>query len=179
MLSQCLDLVDLEIKGVKLELYHFAEKEFTLNKSKKYSLREPRLPMKPEGLWLSDESDYGWKLWCDDNDFGLLNYLYRCVVNMDNILHIKTVPELKDFTKQYPLKAIPGLEALSFNSLDWQRVMDEHHGIVISPYQWEVRLSVIWYYPWDCASGCIWNLEAIEKFVKVPSVHLNSRKDKL
>jgi len=146
-----------------MELYHFSEKEFTLDKNKKYILCEP-IPMKPAGLWLSDESDYGWKAWCDNNDFGSLNHAYKCVINTDNILHITTVPQLMDFTKKYPPKPILGFESMAAilrDQIDWKRVMGEYDGIVITPYQWEVR-SVLWYYPWDCASGCVWGLKAIE-----------------
>jgi len=38
-------------------------------------------------------------------------------------------------------------------------VSKEYDGIEIAPYQWDARLSLIWYYGWDVASGCIWNLD--------------------
>lgn len=45
--------------------------------------------------------------------------------------------------------------------IDWQAVASDHDGIIISPYNWPARHEMIWYYPWDCASGCIWNADAI------------------
>ena len=150
-----------------MKLYHFAEDEFVLDKNRKYTLREPRLPMKPTGLWLSDETDYGWSKWCAENNFGCLKHVYKCTIKTDKILHLKNVPELKSFTKQYPLAEIPGLESLlSEQYIDWAKVMDEYDGILISPYQWTVRLSIMWYYCWDVASMCVWNLDAIENFQK-------------
>ena len=43
-------------------------------------------------------------------------------------------------------------------------------GIIIAPYQWYCRMTVDWYYTWDCASGCIWNLDAIESVNAVTAV---------
>lgn len=30
-----------------------------------------------------------------------------------------------------------------------------------APYRFDRRFSTIWYYGWDCASGVIWNLDAV------------------
>ncbi|QBI98814.1 hypothetical protein SEA_BOBBY_184 [Mycobacterium phage Bobby] len=46
--------------------------------------------------------------------------------------------------------------------IDWGKVAADYGGIIIAPYQWSRRMDPHWYYTWDCASGCIWNLEAIE-----------------
>lgn len=37
-----------------------------------------------------------------------------------------------------------------------------------APYQWECRLDrdTFWYYSWDCASACIWNLQAVRPLVE-------------
>ena len=55
--------------------------------------------------------------------------------------------------------------------LDFLKVMDEYDGIIIAPYQYSCRLmnsSTAWYYGWDCASGCIWNLGCIS--IKLDSI---------
>ena len=37
----------------------------------------------------------------------------------------------------------------------------------ITPYQWELRFELDWYYGWDVASGCVWNLSVIESMEPV------------
>ena len=43
---------------------------------------------------------------------------------------------------------------------------DKNESDVVSPYQWNCRLSLetCWYYGLDCASGCIWYLDCIKEF---------------
>jgi hypothetical protein len=61
--------------------------------------------------------------------------------------------------------------------IDWMRVAEKHEGILIAPYLGE-RLTEPnefleshkeewwrWYYSWDCASGCIWNPNAVSEFL--------------
>jgi hypothetical protein len=65
--------------------------------------------------------------------------------------------------------------------IDWPKVSERYDGVVIAPYVWSLRMgdyemiegrmrktpdSAIsdWYYPWDCASGCIWKASAIKAF---------------
>lgn len=55
-------------------------------------------------------------------------------------------------------------------AIDWQKVSRQYDGIIIAPYQWEHRLSSDWYYPWDCASGCIWNGKAIQTIVPIDDI---------
>jgi len=148
-----------------MELYHFTEKMFTLDRTRKYEPRTPLFPMKPGGLWLSDESDYGWKAWCEAESFGSLAHVYKCIVNMEDILHLSTSKELEDFTHQYPFVfADPRFKKLNYfkEQIDWVKVMKTYTGIVITPYVYESRFTLMWYYVWDCASGCVWNLDAIE-----------------
>jgi hypothetical protein len=48
--------------------------------------------------------------------------------------------------------------------IDWSKVAAKHQGIIIAPYCYARRLTyhTAWYYGWDCASGCIWDLKAIQ-----------------
>lgn len=49
-------------------LTHFTPQPFKLNIAMDYG----RVHWgKPTGLWLSDESDHGWKKWCEGNDWSL------------------------------------------------------------------------------------------------------------
>jgi len=134
---------------------------------------------KPSGLWVSDAHDYGWKDWCTAEDFctDSLEYEYLVELQPDhNILIISTVEELDKFHEEYSvdiLKAYRG-SATPFNLeprkewLDWNRIYPLYQGIIITPYLWERRMSgYMWYYGWDCAGGCIWDLSAIKTFQQI------------
>lgn len=59
---------------------------------------------KPDGLWVSDENEYGWKQWCLDNHFNVENLKFEVEIFLkDNakILHIKNKEELVLFFDTY------------------------------------------------------------------------------
>ena len=147
-----------------MKLAHYSDK--LISKIKKIT-PGPRLDgMKPTGLWVSDDSaECDWLEWCVGESFGLERFRWRTEVYIKpdaNILFVKSVSELKAFHEEYKLPLYLGAPVLS-EVIDWARVAEKYDGIIISPYQWELRLSwAIWYYCWDCASGCIWNADAIE-----------------
>ena len=47
--------------------------------------------------------------------------------------------------------------------IDWHAVAQAYAGIEIAPYCWSLRFEYefLWYYGWDCASGCVWELSAV------------------
>ena len=54
--------------------------------------------------------------------------------------------------------------------MDWGYLATQYQGLIIAPYLWDLRLfGPAWYYGWDCASGCIWDLTAVESFSLVSS----------
>jgi hypothetical protein len=115
---------------------------------------------KPHGLWLSVADEHGWKEWCEGEDFnieGLAHSVDFAPTDSANILHLNSVGAIQDFTHEYKLQA-GGRYNLIIN---WARVTSGYDGIIISPYQWSCRHDLMWYYPWDCASGCVWNLNAL------------------
>ena len=53
-----------------------------------------------------------------------------------------------------------------YRYVDWREVAARWDGISITPYQWSCRHELdraMWYNGWDCASACVWNLNAIEE----------------
>lgn len=121
---------------------------------------------KPVGMWVSVDGEMDWKQWCEESEFHLerLRYEHRIhIKRYANILVLTTPEDLLAFTKEYRMdhQLVDGYEM----NINWVRVMGDYDGIVIVPYQWELRLDdrTAWYYGWDCASGCIWNPEAIER----------------
>lgn len=124
---------------------------------------------KPLGLWFSDDDESeNWREWCEEEglDPERLEYAYQAELDLSKVLHIRTEKELRDFHRKYAEK----VEVLSWSMLiDWQKVAQDYKGIIISPYQWDMRLDgeVRWYYGWDVACACIWDMSAIKSFEKI------------
>lgn len=121
---------------------------------------------KPAGLWVSVLGPYDWKWWCEAEEFMVdtLANAHRVTLSASaRILHLSGAEAIRAFDRRYGIDHYYGRRA-SLREVNWGSVeADGYHGIVISPYCWELRLDhrVRWYYPWDCASGCIWNADAI------------------
>lgn len=129
-------------------------------------------PYKPRGLWLSVDGDEDWRSWCEGNDFALdtFKHHYRVHLRSDcNVLRLTSESDILDFTDKYNKPfAYPGRSVSDYFGcyIDWPRVAQDYQGIVIAPYCWPLRLDprTHWYYGWDCASGCIWDPSAIDRF---------------
>ena len=149
-----------------MKLIHYTNEKFELE-PRPYLQSELRWQAKPNGLWVSVAGDDDWKSWCEKEDY-LTNHLvvsYEISLNKNaNILHLKTPQEIYEFGKLYPLKTTE-LNNDTFQ-LEWNKVKSKYQGIIIAPYQWGCRLALetCWYYGWDCASGCIWDLSCIDEF---------------
>lgn len=116
-------------------------------------------PGKPHGFWVSVEDD--WERWCREEHYHLERLRYRTQIILAEdaeILYITTAEELDEFTDKYRKEK----HIVSTDEIDWNRVREEYQGIVIAPYIWSRRLSLMWYYTWDCASGCIWDVSIIK-----------------
>lgn len=126
-------------------------------------------PYKTTGLWVSVEGEYDWPWWCINERFGLerLACATEIILRADhNVLIIPTVAALDEFAHVYR-KDDHGIRVI-----DWERVRQQHQGVIIAPYQWDRRLArhTHWYYGWDCASGVIWDANAIEAFSPTETV---------
>lgn len=112
---------------------------------------------KPIGLWLSDDRDEkgSWPAWCDGQEFRIDHLAHRKKfhVAMDRVCHLKDYLDIASFTELYTDE--------SRYSLDWPQVKRDYAGLLITPYVWEARLEFMWYYGWDCASACIWDLSVL------------------
>jgi len=122
---------------------------------------------KPTGFWLSDESGNGnhsWKEWCIAENFrDNFENRYDFKIDLNKILWIKDEKELRVFSEKY-YNENPNTS--SFDAIDWKLIIRQYSGILISPYQWDCRLDLLWYYCWDCASACIWDLTCLEEIKK-------------
>lgn len=122
---------------------------------------------KPEGIWYS--CGKSWYNFIKDNDINdRLNkyihslYLKRkiCITikekNYEKLLVIKNNDEFDAFFNKYKIFS----KTLNYFLIDWKKVSNDYGGIEICPYLKDKRM-VTWYYPWDVASGCIWNNDLI------------------
>lgn len=167
-----------------MKLIHYTPKARVLNYRRLYS---QQIDHKPKGLWVSCEHDDKDRLdpreyevpsmnWYDfaSENIGLERLQHRHEVvlkNSANMLTLDTIADMLQFTKKYtdvPKRYHDEDNFLYDRGLwiDWRRVRAKYQGIMIPIYHWSLRLSDVtrWYYIWDCASGCIWDLEAIKSF---------------
>lgn len=141
------------------KLVHYSTKPVTAIHSVEQAEFQP--VGKPSGLWVSaEEHEQNWRKWCESERFAIggLAHLVTLAPGA-RVLEIGCAAELDAFDREFGLVE----ERISrILSLEWRRVAERWQGIVIAPYIWERRLSAIdWYYGWDCASGCIWDAEAV------------------
>lgn len=152
-------------------LIHYSHAPVTEVRSIPLSDQEGKdgMAFKPKGLWVSVKGNNDWKEWCTSEGFGLarLTHPHRVILAPDaNILRITNAAEIDTFTEQYALPT----HYLSRYEANWKLVAERYDGIIIAPYIWERRMSMVsaWYYSWDCASGCIWKAEAVMKIIPMP-----------
>lgn len=141
-----------------MTLSHYSATSFIFDPTRTYVQEKEHF--KPLGLWLSVDGDRDWPEWCKAEDFnepGLRHRTEMVLAPDANILHLKSADNIRYFTQQYA-----GLKWGS-DRVNWAQVAKDYQGIIIAPYQWECRLDhyTFWYYTWDCASGCVWDLSVI------------------
>lgn len=129
--------------------------------------------MKPRGLWVSVEGEDDWESWCKDEQFGLEQLAVPHEVTLKptaNILHISDADAIFDLGREYGMSLpLPWIGRDQVYRLDWPRLATHWQGLIISPYQWSCRLDdrCFWYYGWDCASGCLWDVDAIASITAI------------
>lgn len=149
-------------------LRHYSAKMFPLIDM----TRELKISDKPRGLWLSDDSDEEscWPAWCRAETFQLenLRFQYRARLHAKAaVLILASAFEIDAFTTEYGRRPAWQRDRGYYRpEIDWPEVGQKYQGIIITPYQWTRRLEggSPWYYGWDCASGCIWDISALEIF---------------
>lgn len=126
---------------------------------------------KPCGLWVSyDENDRGWADWCVAEGFRLdkLSFRTEIILRGDaRVAIIKTADDLDTFVGKYPDSTAPdGLQHCG--CVSWYDVSRDFQGIVILDAFIPARSlgGPLWYYAWDCDSGCIWDTTAIARVEK-------------
>lgn len=122
---------------------------------------QPVTNHKPRGLWLSVDDD--WRRWAEDGGLGWVgDDGVEFDVDLDRCVVVSSVDELDRFHDQWyqDWRQQPRYRS----GIRWAAVAQQYSGIVIAPYLQQRRLDGAasdWYYPWDCASGCVWDLTAV------------------
>jgi hypothetical protein len=127
---------------------------------------------KPNGIWLSvigeDGSD-SWKVYCDAKGIALKKHRTEIVIKENaRILHLQNAAEVDSLTSTHgyfpecPAEFLKSDPNYVRSAICWRRVAEEYDGIVIAPECVERRQERLWYYTWDCSSGCIWSPNAVE-----------------
>ena len=160
-------LADLEQPRL-LPLYHFSA--VPIGPLCRYSPTSDN-EHKPGGLWLSDESEYGWFCllkdrlasgepgWSDATEEW--QYMTLVEVNLQSVLTVTNEAEMGDFVRMY---GEPEQRACNDGfglHIDWQRVKIDYQGMLFSPYQDQYshrhQDPVFHWNRLDCASACIWD----------------------
>lgn len=133
---------------------------------------------KPIGLWLScDDFEPSWRDWCVGESFALENLTHVHDVTLSpkaSILRLSSVADLDGFDETFG----NGKDArFDICTIRWADVAQQYQGIIIAPFIWERRLSLMWYYCWDCASGCIWDAEAVSSITprRLPATEVSAQ----
>jgi hypothetical protein len=150
-----------------MDLSHYTATPFTLDRQRVYAQSVPPYTYsKPVGLWVSADGPDDWYSWCVSEEFRLDRLECRSIVTLapDANMLVLTSPEaILEFEEKYGDEdpTLGPILGSRYVAIDWPRVTQEYDGIIIAPYQWSLRYHCNFYYPWDVASGCIWNLNAI------------------
>lgn len=161
-----------------LVLEHYTDQPLEFDRRITYPQHPPMGYSKPYGFWVSVKGEDDWPSWCRGQGYFLDGLKHKAAVVLheeNNILLISTGDELMAFHRKYCVDDVDFPRAREWMdderrywSLDWRAVAAEYQGIIISPYLWSHRLDgPMWYYGFDVASGCIWDLDAIASVTPV------------
>ena len=115
---------------------------------------------KPAGLWLSEESRYGWTQWKEDNQFRTEEDLYTFGFAVPTerllILNESTEPSL-----------IQNLVEQCDGIWNWDTIASQYSGVLfrVKEWFWDWYISDSqcwnWVFGWDCDSVCLWDLTGV------------------
>ena len=131
------------------------------NKVDANSEKYKKYNFKPNGIWYACGIDTWNKFVVNEGLVENRKYKYKYLleINPAKILFIKNDEDMINFIKKY--KPHPHL------GIVWENIAKDYSGIEICPYLDNFRDTQLWYYPWDIASGCIWNNDAIKNVKRI------------
>lgn len=159
--------------------HHSRQKDFKLD-NRKYPQILPN--MKPNGLWLS--VDNGWENWCKSEQpewIGKDKTLHHFELTDDVNLFVidskeKFLDKFDELTKNDEISAELNdklsqsfiLKLCTLCPTFHKKLSKEYDGIYLTRevfYEYRLKDGGFYFYPWDCASICLWNTKkCIEVF---------------
>jgi hypothetical protein len=151
-----------------MKLSHYSKKPITMDMLFDVKEQKTHDCIKPTGLWLSCDGPQDWASWCAAEQFNLGSYLIKQRVELrpdvtvdahdkarihGSILLLSAPRDLDVFMARFGKAMYEGGRR---EWIDWPEVALHYDGLIINPYIYARRMQMIWYYGWDCASGCIW-----------------------
>ena len=134
---------------------------------------------KPSGFWVSISES--WKtFWEQESNYcqapemlDNLKYCYDIKLSDDiNILLIDTPEKMLEFNDHYGTKYGNTL-------INWKSLAYDYQGIILPSYfdMYRLNSDLEWYYTWDCASGCIWDISCIMSVdnIKEPKLYYDKK----
>lgn len=114
---------------------------------------------KPRGLWL--DADGAWRQWCEREQFQIhcLAVAHRVEFDPTDVLLLADAEAIRWLAAAFPRRT-----GFDVSAIDWQRVAAAYAGVACVPHLWSLRYEVPWYYGWDCASVCLWDLSIVTSF---------------
>lgn len=149
---------------------HRSTADFVFDPHRVYNQKNTPSSWKPTGLWIS--VDYSWQHWLasegylDDSSWGSVDYTVD--IDAKECLWIRNHDQFISFHNNYIVRnsSVHNVtnEYSILSEIDWEPLSKNWPGIFIAPYLYEFRLKkpyTDWYYTWDVASGCVWDLSII------------------
>ena len=146
-------------------------------------------PHSPGGLWLSDDSEYGWRQYLqyaaqiNPGEWHDAGETWKCSTDFEvdtgQLLWLKTGSDLHQFALDYgepqERNCDNGRPGSGYGlHIEWKKVKAKHKGILISPYQ--ERLShyhgnpKFHWYRFGCASACVWDSSCLRPTINITIV---------
>ena len=160
--------------GAKMRIHHSREGSRSDGEPQVSGFSQEIGP-KPEGLWYEcqDGSSETWKEFCElglTDGANRYDSSYNVILNDYEILFIPDEHHFEKFYEMYstnPPYDPDGTKGFD-KMIDWPKVAEHYAGIEICPYLQSKRMDddSDWYYPWDVASGCVWDLSGIKELIK-------------
>ena len=155
---------------MKLPKRNKIDKNKKINFNFKKVYKQSNSDFKPNGFWYSYYNDWYNFIQKEAQQFQY-KYIHKININSkvltdiknknkDKILVINNLKDFDIFNKRYG--HIHHGENKKFDVVNWKKVSKDYGGIEIGPYLIK-RRHLSWYYSFDVASGCIWNIKAIIK----------------
>ena len=159
--SDCLEIV----QNTTLELIHYGANKYFPEKVT--SIRDDHWIKPKGGLWTSPvNSGYGWRHWCEDNEFNasLLKKSFQlrfegCLLTIDSVQDLEKLPWIDlSYGRCFPL-----WEAIEFCGVDAIHLTErgEQETRFSSPHN---------LYGWDCETVLVMNVACLSSLSKISEV---------